>query len=47
VYVVLKRTDNSVANYLKLWANPSHPGRKIHQLIGARVAENAWDSVFI
>ncbi|KAF5564568.1 cellulose-binding GDSL lipase acylhydrolase [Fusarium phyllophilum] len=25
-----------------LWANTGHPGEKIHQLIGARVAEKAW-----
>ncbi|KAF4994812.1 hypothetical protein FGRMN_5546 [Fusarium graminum] len=25
-----------------LWADAHHPGRRIHRLIGARVAENAW-----
>ncbi|KAF4949264.1 hypothetical protein FGADI_9035 [Fusarium gaditjirri] len=25
-----------------LWTNTAHPGQKIHQLIGARVAEAAW-----
>ncbi|KAF5672047.1 carbohydrate esterase family 16 [Fusarium heterosporum] len=25
-----------------LWADAHHPGRRIHQLIGARVAGNAW-----
>ncbi|KAH7232367.1 uncharacterized protein BKA55DRAFT_581030 [Fusarium redolens] len=30
-----------------LWANPGHPGEKIHQLIGARIAEKAWGSAVI
>ncbi|SPJ86892.1 uncharacterized protein FTOL_11917 [Fusarium torulosum] len=27
-----------------LWADPWHPGREIHQLIGARIAEKVWES---
>lgn len=32
----------SFTDCFKLWSNTAHPGEKIHQLIGARVAEEAW-----
>ncbi|KAF4332073.1 cellulose-binding GDSL lipase acylhydrolase [Fusarium beomiforme] len=30
-----------------LWADSGHPGEKIHQLVGERIAEKAWDSTVI
>jgi phospholipase/lecithinase/hemolysin len=38
---------SSCTDQFKLWANPGHPGEKIHQLIGARIAEKAWGSAVI
>ncbi|KAH6964601.1 hypothetical protein DER45DRAFT_557021 [Fusarium avenaceum] len=39
------RTSTCIDSYGKtcLWADPWHPGRKIHQLIGARIVERAWN----